>query len=137
MQTLPLFADAVAHVLDEGWFGGVVTKYQFLAVLAAVLVAGLMIPLAWRVSTGEPVRGPLWNALETILLYIRDEVVRPNIHSGHDHDKRDERHDRPAGGEDHPIGAAGNMGMIPNVRNQSLRGCPNVLRSTGMELELL
>ena len=86
MQTLPLFADAVAHVLDEGWFGGVVTKYQFLAVLAAVLVAGLMIPLAWRVSTGEPVRGPLWNALETILLYIRDEVVRPNIHSGHDHD---------------------------------------------------
>jgi len=85
MQTLPLFADAVAHVLDEGWFG-VVTKYQFLAVIAAVLVAGLMIPLAWRVSTGEPVRGPLWNALETILLYIRDEVVRPNIHSGHHHD---------------------------------------------------
>lgn len=80
----PLFADAVAHVLDEKWLGPV-TKYQLLVVLAAAIVAGLMIPLARRVATGEPVRGPLWNALEGLLLFIRDEVARPNIHSGHDH----------------------------------------------------
>jgi F-type H+-transporting ATPase subunit a len=45
-----------------------------------------MTALAQKVRTGEPVRGPLWNMLEAILLYVRDEVVRPNIHSGHDHD---------------------------------------------------
>jgi F-type H+-transporting ATPase subunit a len=49
------------------------------------MFAALMIPLAKRVSTGEPVRGALWNMLEALLLFIRDEVARPNIHSGHDH----------------------------------------------------
>ncbi len=87
----PLFADAVAHVLDEPWFGTKVgdflvgSKYQILVVLAAVIVAALMIPLARKVATGQPVKGPFWNALEALLLYIRDDVVRPNIHSGHDH----------------------------------------------------
>jgi F-type H+-transporting ATPase subunit a len=88
----PLFADAVSHVLDEKWLVGqkvgdflVGSKYQLLVVLAAVIVAALMIPLARKVATGQPVRGPLWNALEGLLLFIRDEVVRPNIHSGHDH----------------------------------------------------
>jgi F-type H+-transporting ATPase subunit a len=84
MTSLPLFADAAAHVLDEKWLGPV-TKYQILLVASAAIVAGLMIPLANRVATGEPVRGPLWNLLESLLLFIRDEVVRPNIHSGHDH----------------------------------------------------
>lgn len=80
----PLFASAMSHVLDEPWLG-VVTKYQILVVAAAAIVALLMIPLARRIETGEPVRGPLWNALEALLMFIRDEVARPNIHSGHDH----------------------------------------------------
>lgn len=84
MNSLSLFADALAHVLDENWLGPI-TKYQLLAVFAAIIVAALMIPLAKRVATGEPVRGPLWNMLEALLLFIRDEVARPNIHSGHDH----------------------------------------------------
>ncbi len=84
MNSLPLFADALAHVLDEYWLGPV-TKYHLLSIIAAVIVAGLMIPLAKRIATGEPVRGPLWNMLEALLLFIRDEVARPNIHSGHDH----------------------------------------------------
>src|SRR4051812_23484757 len=83
MTHTPLFADALAHVLDENWLGAV-TKYQLLTLVAATIIVGLMIPLAKRVATGEPVRGPLWNMLEAILLYIRDEVARPNIHSGHD-----------------------------------------------------
>lgn len=80
-----LFADALTHVYDEQWLGPI-TKYQILAVLAALIICALMIPLARRVATGEPVRGPLWNALEALLIYIRDEVARPNIKSGHDHD---------------------------------------------------
>jgi F-type H+-transporting ATPase subunit a len=83
MTSIPFFADALSHVLDENWLGPV-TKYQLLAVFAAVIIAALMIPLAKRISTGEPVRGPLWNMLEGLLLFIRDEVARPNIHSGHD-----------------------------------------------------
>jgi F-type H+-transporting ATPase subunit a len=84
MPISPLFADAVAHVLDEKWLSPI-TKYQILVVAAALIVAALMIPLARRIATGEPVRGPLWNALEALLMYIRDEVVRPNIVDSHAH----------------------------------------------------
>lgn len=87
----PLFADAVAHVMDETWLGPI-TKYQVLVVAAALIVAGLMIPLARRVATGEPVRGPLWNALEGLLLFIRDEVVRPNIQDSHAHHHHNDHH---------------------------------------------
>jgi len=80
----PIFADAMSHVLDQNWLGPV-TKYQILVVVAAGLVGWAMISLAKRVATGEPVRGPLWNGLEALLLFIRDDVARPNIHSGHDH----------------------------------------------------
>lgn len=101
---LSLFAsaDPVAHVLDEPWLIGqkvgdflVGSKYQLLVVLAALIVTALMIPLARKIATGEPVRGPLWNALEGLLLYIRDEVVRPNIqdtHHAHDHKHDDHTH---------------------------------------------
>ncbi len=101
----PLFADALAHVLDEKWFGVKVgdylvgSKYQLLLVLAALIIAALMIPLARKVASGEPVRGPLWNALEGLLLFIRDEVVRPNIQDAHhahdDHGHDDHGHDHP------------------------------------------
>ncbi len=84
MLASPLFADAVSHVLDENW-AGPITKYQILVVLAAAIVAGLMIPLARKIATGQPVKGKLWNALEALLLYIRDEVVRPNIQDSHHH----------------------------------------------------
>lgn len=72
------------HVVDHAWVGPV-TKYQVLLVAAAVLVAVPFILLARKVQDGTPPRGPLWNFFESLLLYIRDEVVRPNI--GHDGDK--------------------------------------------------
>jgi F-type H+-transporting ATPase subunit a len=87
-----IFGDAVAHVLDEPWLKvftapnmQAVTKYQLLAILAALIVAALYIPLARKIATGEPVKGKLWNALEALLLYIRDEVIRPNIQDKHHH----------------------------------------------------
>jgi F-type H+-transporting ATPase subunit a len=96
-----LLADAMAHVLDENWLGPI-TKYQILAVAAAVIVAALMIPLAQRVATGEPVRGRLWNALEALLMFIRDEVARPNIQAGHHHE--DHAHGDHAHAHDHHHG---------------------------------
>jgi F-type H+-transporting ATPase subunit a len=102
MQTLTLLfasADPAAHVNDEPWLGAV-TKYQILLAVAALLLLALFLPLARRIATGEPVRGPLWNFLEALLLFIRDDVVRPNIKSGHDHDHH--AHDDGHGHHDHP-----------------------------------
>jgi len=75
----------IDHVVDHAWVGPV-TKYQVLLVVAAVVVAVPFILLARKVKDGTPPRGPLWNFFESLLLYIRDEVVRPNIH-GRDADK--------------------------------------------------
>ncbi|MFO0799562.1 MAG: F0F1 ATP synthase subunit A [Gemmataceae bacterium] len=71
------------HVVDHAWVGPV-TKYQVLLVVAAVAVAVPFILLARKVEDGTPPRGPLWNFFESLLLYIRDEVVRPNISHGAD-----------------------------------------------------
>jgi len=107
MTMTPLFADAVAHVLDERWlgvissdFGQAVTKYQLLVVLAAVIVVALYVPLARQIATGEPVKGKLWNLLEAILLYVRDEVIRPNIKDGH-HDDHAHGHGDHGHGDHH------------------------------------
>ena len=81
------------HVVDHAWVGPV-TKYQVLIVAAAVLVAVPYILLARRVESGTPPRGAFWNFLEMLLLFIRDDVVRPNIGPGHSehaaHDKGDD-----------------------------------------------
>ena len=103
-----IFGDAMSHVLDELWIKvssvqdmQAVTKYQLLVVLAALIVAALYIPLARKIATGEPVKGKLWNALEGLLLYIRDEVVRPNIQDKHHHGEHG--HDDHHHGEPHAI----------------------------------
>lgn len=85
--------DPHAHVLDHAWVGPI-TKHQILLVVAAIAVAVPYILLARRTQDGTPPRGPFWNFLEMLLLFIRDEVARPNIHSGHEshHDEHDEPH---------------------------------------------
>lgn len=85
--------DPLAHVLDHAVHESIpVTKYQVLLVVAAVLVAALYIPLANRIRGGQPPRGPLWNFLEMILVFIRDEVARPNIGEGHHGDDHGHGH---------------------------------------------
>jgi F-type H+-transporting ATPase subunit a len=73
------------HVLDHAWVGPV-TKHQILLVAAAALVAVPYIMLGRRIQDGTPPRGAFWNFLELLLLFIRDEVARPNIHDNPDHD---------------------------------------------------
>jgi F-type H+-transporting ATPase subunit a len=97
------------HVLDqkEEWpiferlFGGVhiplpvfevfgrefhVTKFMILEVMAAGLLAAIFIPLCRRASRGELPNGPWWNAFESLLTFVRDQVARPNI-GEHDADR--------------------------------------------------
>lgn len=70
--------DPVHHVLDTAWLGPI-TKHQILMVVAAVLVAVPCILLAKRIRNGELPKGPFWNFLEMILIYLREEIAKPNI----------------------------------------------------------
>jgi F-type H+-transporting ATPase subunit a len=79
----------ILHVVDSdeidlffGWkihLPAPITKFEILILLSAVIVYVAFIWLAKRIATGEPPRGRLWNFLEMILLFIRDQVVRPSI----------------------------------------------------------
>ncbi len=61
-----------------------VTKFMVLEFAAALLMLAIFIPLARKIATGRPVRGRFWNAMEAMLLFLRDQVVRPSIGHGAD-----------------------------------------------------
>ena len=60
------------------------TKFMVLEVLAAVLICLLFVSLANRTSQGRLPKGRIWNLLEVMLLFIRDQVARPAIGHGAD-----------------------------------------------------
>jgi len=95
---IPQFRDAAAEPLikmpDLGALSDLIepfdlhiTKFMILEAVAAVLIAIFFIGLAihLRKHKGDRPRGMLWNTLESILLFIRDDVARPAI--GHGADK--------------------------------------------------
>lgn len=63
-----------------------ITKFMLLELVAAVIVAAAFIWLARKVRHGDPPRGRLWNLLETLVVFIRDQVARPAI-GKHDADR--------------------------------------------------
>lgn len=63
------------------WF---LTKYTVLMMLAGLLIFLVYVPLAKKIQTGAPPRGTFWNAFESLLQFIRNEVGRPYL--GHDVD---------------------------------------------------
>src|SRR5579885_2492532 len=56
-----------------------VTKFMILEVIAAVLILLIYLPLARRAQTGELPKGRWWNAFESLLTFVRDEIAKPNI----------------------------------------------------------
>ncbi|MBN2024243.1 MAG: F0F1 ATP synthase subunit A [Pirellulales bacterium] len=62
------------------------TKFMVLELVVAVLLIVIFVPFARRVARGGPPRGRLHNALEAILLFLRNEVARPAI-GAHDADR--------------------------------------------------
>jgi F-type H+-transporting ATPase subunit a len=62
------------------------TKFMVLEVVVALVMCILFIGLARRLRGGERPRGRLWNMLEVVLVYLRDNVARPAIGS-HDADR--------------------------------------------------
>jgi F-type H+-transporting ATPase subunit a len=62
------------------------TKFMILEVIAAILIAAIFIPLCRRATAGGLPKGPWWNAFESLLTFVRDEVATPNI-GEHDADR--------------------------------------------------
>lgn len=85
--------DAITFVLPFGVeiplpkvFGLQLTKFMVLELAVAVVMLLVFIPLARKVASGKPVKGRLWNALDAMVLFLRNEVVRPSI-GEHDGDR--------------------------------------------------
>jgi F-type H+-transporting ATPase subunit a len=56
-----------------------VTKFMVLELVAAVLAIVIFVPLSRRAARGEPPEGPFWNAFESLLTFIREQVAKPNL----------------------------------------------------------
>lgn len=67
------------------FFGYPLTKFMVLQVVAAVLALLIFRGLARRVRDGSPPRGGWWNFWETLVIVLRDDIVRPTIGEVHHH----------------------------------------------------
>jgi F-type H+-transporting ATPase subunit a len=67
-------------------WGFQLTKFMLIELFVAVLMVLIFVPLARRAAGGGPPRGRLWNTFEAMLLFLRDQVVRPTI-GRHDADR--------------------------------------------------
>jgi F-type H+-transporting ATPase subunit a len=56
-----------------------ITKFMIMEVVAAVLIVLIYLPLARRSSTGELPKGRWWNAFESLLTFVRNEIAKPNL----------------------------------------------------------
>jgi F-type H+-transporting ATPase subunit a len=63
-----------------------ISKFAILELVAALLILAIFIPLCRRLSRGQPPRGAWDNAFEGILVFIRNDVAKPNL-GEHEADK--------------------------------------------------
>ncbi len=88
--------DALAFHLPGGYtveipqpfesYDFLVTKFMVIEVVVAVVMVALFVPMGRRIASGGPPRGRLWNFLEMVVLFVRDQVARPAI-GRHDADR--------------------------------------------------
>lgn len=74
------------------------TKFMLLELIVAVGIVLLVVPVVRRLKNGELPKGKWANAVEGLLLFIRDEVARPSIpddHGHHGHHGHDADHGTP------------------------------------------
>jgi F-type H+-transporting ATPase subunit a len=58
------------------------TRFMVMEVVAGLLVAAVIIPLARHVRSNKVSRGPLMNMFEAMVMFVRDGIARPAI-GGH------------------------------------------------------
>jgi F-type H+-transporting ATPase subunit a len=83
------FSTTFGHAVD--WqlpkiFGFQITKFMLLEVIVAGLLLAIFIPLARKARNGALPKGKFWNAFESLLTFVRNEIARPNL-GEHDADK--------------------------------------------------
>ena len=77
-------ASPMIGTAEKPFFVGRPTKFMILELLAALLISVAFIWLARKVGTkGERPKGKLWNMLESMVLFIRDDIARPTIGAAH------------------------------------------------------
>jgi F-type H+-transporting ATPase subunit a len=64
--------------------GVCISRNMVLELFVAAVLCVLLIGLARRTRSGEHPRGKLWNFLEILVLFVRDQVARPAIGHGAD-----------------------------------------------------
>jgi F-type H+-transporting ATPase subunit a len=62
------------------------TKFMILELVAALLIIAIYVPLARRAASGALPRGPWWNAFESLLTFVRNEIARPTLGAHHPHE---------------------------------------------------
>lgn len=60
-------------------FHGRFTKFMAIELVVAVLMFLIFFWLGQKIKSGNKPKGKIWNALEAMIVYIRDEVARPAI----------------------------------------------------------
>jgi F-type H+-transporting ATPase subunit a len=63
-----------------------VSKFMLLELVVALVLVAVFVTVGRRISSGDPPRGKLWNLVEGILLFVRDQIARPAM-GEHDADK--------------------------------------------------
>ncbi|MGH7200631.1 MAG: F0F1 ATP synthase subunit A [Planctomycetaceae bacterium] len=81
-----------SSIFSDEVMGLQLTKFMVLQAVTCLLVAFIAVGLSRHVRDGRPARGRFWNFWETIALFLRDEVVRPAIGTGHDAHAADHGH---------------------------------------------
>ena len=75
--------------LYERGTGLCISKFMIIEVVVALILFVIFKKLSQKVEHGVPARGRFWNAIEAVLLYVRDAIVRPSLDSHH-HDEHDD-----------------------------------------------
>jgi len=74
------------HEREPGWNNFCISKFLIIEVAVAIIIFALFRWLAAKMNTGERPRGRLWNLLEMILVFVREQIARPAI-GDHDADR--------------------------------------------------
>ncbi len=71
--------EAVPEALRAYGIEGQLTRFMLMEVVVAVLMIAIFVPIARRIRTGQCPRGRVWNFLEVLLIFVRNEVARRAI----------------------------------------------------------
>jgi F-type H+-transporting ATPase subunit a len=63
-----------------------ITRFMVMELIVAALLVGILVPVVRHIARTPYTRGPFMNMFEVVLLFIRDQVVRPAI-GGHGADR--------------------------------------------------